>query len=253
MRRPRLLALVLPTIAAAACFKMQLHTTVHAGVPAALRGHWTGSWSSTAGGSNGAIALRVPEFLDHPVLRLDTDHPCIHPGRYTFVSLGLHFELRSGDQPVFVATLDPETRTLAGTYQCPEDRGDWAAHWDGELPAIGDLTGSWQGAISGGQPAQTLRLELELQQRWEDGFLLLDGTVRLPDVQFEQPLGGGLVEWHTDHFELLLRVDGAVGAVLMLQAIGDVDHLSVQDGIVAVDDPRVPFHSGLWSAARAGP
>src|SRR5437870_5500721 len=124
MHRPSRCGTLLIAVAAAACAKLEVSTTPSPGVPAALQGHWTGQWSSTAGGAHGAIDLRVPEFLDHPVLRLDTDHPCIHPGRYTFVNLGQRFELRLDGEAVFVATLDPAQRTLTGDYQCPEDHGN---------------------------------------------------------------------------------------------------------------------------------
>jgi len=251
---PRLCSCVLAglLLSAAGCIKVQQHSTTDTRVPAVLQGHWNGAWSSAASATQGALELRVQSFADHPVLRVVTDNPCLTPAHYEFLNLGLRFEMRRDGVTVFAATLDPDARTLAGDYECDDDHGTWSAHWDRDLPPIGDVTGTWTGTISAGTPPRTVNLGLDLEQVWVDGFLTVTGSVNIPEMGFSQGLTGGLVEWHDDDFDIALRSDGTVGIALLLQGVGQSANRSVENGLVVAQDPRLPFSTGVWTAAWSG-
>lgn len=245
-----LLAFALPALLGG-CFEFE--RTQRTSVPPALLGEWRGNWASAQNMGTGEVLLSVQTFEGEPLLQLDTQHPCLVERSYEFVQQGAIWELRRDGRTLFRAELDADERRLVGTYDCTADRGSWSAQWNQELPAIPDLGGTWTGTFAGAEPRTTGSLVLELDQELERGVLALRGVVRMPDLEVEMRVTNGQILWVDDRFDLALQAGGAPWPVLLLQGIGDRASRAVQDGILVVDHPRVPFRLGLWTAAWQAP
>lgn len=250
--RPALLVLAAVLSSLAGCFKVERQSTTNQTVAAAWEGEWQGTWNSRNGRDAGFLRLAVQTFDRLPLLRVDTDNPCVRAPSYTFVRDGLQWELTGADGTRFVGTLDPTTRVLKGDYTCAMDGGTWQVAFVRELPQIGDVGGTWTGALITSVPPAEALFELELDQVWFQGSLRVLGELRVPGQGLRLPIREGRIEWQEGRFQLVLRTDPAAGPELWLQGVGLESEPRIEDGLLLVDDPRVPFRIGTWVAARLG-
>lgn len=236
-------------VVAAACTKVEVRsTTRQGGALTALTGSWTGSWHSDGGAGTGTVAIQVRAFDDKPVVRLQIDNPCLPPQAYSFVQTGTHVELRADGEPVFWGDLGAD-RTLNGQYGCPEDTGNWTVTWQNELPVIGDLSGTWHGSFAVATPPVQGNFELELEQVWDDGLLVIEGRLASPTFGIAPVLGRGLIEWRDTTFDLQFVTADPAAPQVLLAGVGDTAQLRIVDGIATfAPDPRVPFRQAQWQA-----
>ena len=239
----------------AACVDIDRQTTTGSSLPQALFGEWRGSWESDRVANSGTLVMSVQSFDGQPVLAAAIQHPCLAARVFEFSQTGLRWELRLDGELVFVGTVDPTTRTLVGTYSCAEDEGTWSAGWQGPLPDIPDLSGSWTGAYESLQPAGSGELSLDLSQHWAEGRLRFTGTVSL-DPHSNHPsmteslalaVTAGEVQWTGSDFQLLLQAGESL-PWLTMHGSGHLSSLSVQQGLLIVENAQLPFQFGLWSA-----
>lgn len=224
-------------------------------VPASLEGEWTGTWTSDTNGTSGALTVRVQEFGGEPLLSVDIENACVENRAYDLVLGNGLIELRDGDRTVFAGVLG-EGRTLLGTFSCDADRGTWTAAWQRDLPALLDLTGTWNGSLATIEtPARGVQLTLE--QRVRSGLLVLDGTLTIAGLGVDAgdlvvPLEGS-ASFRSDGFDLGLRSPDGIAPVLVLSGLGEPEPLQVEVGVLQVLGPStLPFAQGVVRIAWTG-
>jgi hypothetical protein len=248
-----LVGLAAAAVLCAGCFKVERRATSSQTVPAGWLGEWRGTWQSSRTTSGGTIGLSIRTFESHPVVSIETTHPCLGAASYRFLLRGNEWQLLADGQRVFAGILDPVARVVAGDYGCPEDEGTWSVAWQRALPPILDFGGDWEGTFANLTQTLVGGLELELDQQWVGGRLVLSGRMRLPALGLDLPVHEGQVIWSGETFQIVLRTDPAAGPSVLLQGLGDATKPEVHDGLLLVEDPRVPFQFGLWSAIWIGP
>jgi hypothetical protein len=234
-------------LASAACVKVERHATT--GLPPQMLGAWSGSWRSTLATQQGPVALRLQQFEGKPVVQIDTTHPCLQEGEYQFVLGATQLELLRDGDVVFQAAVDLPARRFTGTYHCHEDSGTWTASWDHELPALGDIGGLWTGTFAAGTVSRAFTMSID--QRWENGILLLDGQVVVEGLGVGFPITSGQVDFQGSTFDLRLR-GNQVGTELVVQGAGSIAGGGTCAGLVLADDGSGQLVIGTWSATRQG-
>lgn len=224
---------------------------------AAVAGHWQGTWSSarigSGGQSAGTLQLTVQQFGQHPVVQFTTDNPCLPPRSYLLSLEAGGLELRSGDI-LFLGSFGGEHRTLAGTYRCDTDDGDWQAVWVTAADPVGDVTGNWLGVFESQEPPVGGGIALRLEQFWEAGSLRVRGEVDF----LGQSVGGspslmqvtdGRASWQDGRFQVRLVTDQQQEAILILMGDGPAGELLVQ-GQMLLGSPGGTRANGPWRATR---
>lgn len=239
-----------------ACSKFEVRSTRVPGVPAALLGEWHGSWTSSRTGtssaaSSGAVTLKVQQFDGQPVIDLAIDNPCLVPRSYDLVMAGTGIDLRADGVTVFHAEI-PEPGVLRGYYACAEDEGQWTADWQQDLPAIQDLSGTWNGSLVH-SPGVTEALALNLTQNLQGGVLRLSGTLNLPGLlPVSLPLEGA-VHFREGAFDVVLATPSGVAPAVRMAGVGDAVTSAIDDGLLLSDaSVLLPFTTALWDAAPVG-
>lgn len=219
------------------------------GVPATLLGEWQGTWASTGTQGDGQITVRVQEFDGAPVVDVLIDNPCVTPQSYAFSLSGSTIELRAGDAIVLRASLGEE-RMLTGEYDCPEDAGSWAAAWQGELPAILDLSGEWTGTVTG-PGAVTAVMELELAQMVRSGSVSLHGAIAFPELMPGALPLIGTVRFRDGAFDVILDTTSGVIPALRMAGVGDAATVAIEAGIIIASGGLPLPTTGVWNATQS--
>ena len=234
----------------AACGELHIKSVrVGSAVPAGLQGEWLGTWTSTTDQTGGEIILRVQEFAAAPVVTILVNNPCLAPDDYQIALSGTTFELRLGSDVVLFATLGAG-RTLDGSYNCAVDGGTLQATWQKDLPAIVDLSGTWQGSMQSGAEA-AVPVIVSLHQFVRTGQLLLEGTMELPGVVAGSLPLSGSARFRETWFEVVLTTPSGTQPFVQLTGLGDPEALTIAEGI-ATASPQVgfPFTQAIWSVTR---
>ncbi|MBX3463118.1 MAG: hypothetical protein KF830_08100 [Planctomycetes bacterium] len=212
-----------------------------------LAGEWTGSWQSLQGGGDGMLLLRIQDFGGEPVVGVQISHPCLPPADYEFRATASTFELLAAGEVVFGAVLGPE-RTLVGTYGCAVDTGAWDATWQRTLPDPVDLSGQWLGSVAVPDlPPRTL--VLQLWQTVRSGALVIEGTLRLPEVMVQPLAIVGTVQFRDGAFDLVLVSAASAFPLVHLAALGDTPTRRITGGqLQAAIDPSLPLVQATWEA-----
>jgi hypothetical protein len=254
----RCASLVLPLLLCG-CFKIEARSTAptSSNVTEQLMGEWIGTWGSADVGtqSTGVLTLSVQSFLGLPVLRLQSDNPCLLPQDYTLTMVDRHLELHGSDDAVFAADIAADLRSLEGTYSCTMGNGTWSASWVRDLGPVGDVTGHWLGAFAATSPIQaTGVLSLDLQQQWVHGVLRVTGQLSSPSLPQPMAISNGDVVFDEGTFQLELTTDPTSAPFVMLSALGDSHSMLVHDGQVVIGiPPGTLLGSGTWRALWTGP
>lgn len=225
------------------------------GLPETVLGEWQGTWTSVSPGmsGNGWVTLRLQRFQDLPVIRIDSNNPCLQPGAYSVEVRSREIVLTSGDAR-FEAEFAPDWRSLTGTYSCHDDHGIWQSAWSRELAPAGDLTGGWFGTWEPDPPTQGGgELRLVLQQTWVAGSLQVRGTVVVPDLSQDLPITSGEVQWDGPTFRLVLATDTSRTPFLVMTGSGDSSRMNVDPGRFLLGvPPGVLVGTGSWDALWLG-
>lgn len=232
----------------AACGKFEIRSVPAAAVPAALQGEWRGTWVSAENGNGGNVVLTVRAFADQPIVGMSITNPCVTPRDYRFNLRGNQVELLADGLTVFSAVVAAE-QTMVGEYQCVEDHGTWQVAWQRALPPIGDVSGTWVGAVDAGEAGQ-LPLLLHLNQTVRNGLLAVDGAVELPGVLPGSLPLNGVVNFGAEQFDLLMASPQSLSPVLQLAATGVSASMVIEQGFVQGSlTPQQPAQTATWHAA----
>lgn len=237
-------------LSATACVRIERRTT-SVELPPAMLGAWSGGWTSATAGTQGQVSLRVQTFEQHPVVQIESAHPCLQNGAYEFRLRGAHMELMRNGEVVFAGDVDLGARRFSGTYQCTQDQGDWSADWNHDLPEIGNASGTWTGTFAAGSPPVTGDFTMEIEQTWNLGFLQISGEVVVDRFGVAFPIHSGQIEFRDSTFDMLLR-GSQLGANVVVQGTGTVLGQAASSGLMLLDDPNVPLVGGTWTAVRQG-
>lgn len=234
---------------AAACGDLDVQSVRSPQNVAVWEGAWEGEWHSESGGS-GFVGFRVQEFRGEPLVTVEFAHACFEARPYELVMLPTTIELRAEGRTVLAALLEPGPR-VTGTYDCGTDRGLWLATRVGDLPAVLDLTGAWQGQLHypGGQRAVAWWLEQEV----------VDGVMQ---ITVELDLGGllatplplaGRVEFRNTGFEIVLRTEPGLAPDVVLTGTGVAEPLQIGVGLLQViGGSSLPFSHASLQLVRQG-
>ncbi len=222
-------------------------------VPPALLGEWIGTWEGLPD-TSGAVRLTVQELASEPLLRVESDNPCLLPQTFTLFVSATHLELRGSAGSVFAADLDPVGRVLRGTWSCGERHGGWSASWRRELGAIGDISGAWIGHATLTLPlVRTEPIALRLQQGLLGGVLRVTGRVSVPGVIGDMGIDDGEVVWDQGRFEMVLLTDRLETPVVLLAGSGNGQNLVIDDGQLVASTPAGGLLGvGTWRALWTG-
>jgi hypothetical protein len=244
--------LVVP-LALSACGDLHIKSVhVSSVVPEVLQGEWLGTWTSTTDQGGGDMTLRVQEFGGEPVISILVANPCLVPAAYEVVMTGSMFELRTGGEVVLAATLE-QNRTLVGSYGCATDGGTWQAVWHQALPAILDLSGTWEGAVAEAA-SQASPLVMSLHQSVRGGQLVLDGAMDLPGLLSATLPVLGSVRFREGTFEIILATPNGTEPSVQLGGLGDSTTRSIGEGVFAASPgPLLPFTQAGWGMHWVSP
>lgn len=251
-------ALLMPLLLLSGCFKIERQSSgTPVPVTARLMGEWLGNWGSDGGmdgATYGMLVLSVQTFQGRPVLRLESDNPCLLPQDYTLTMVDRHLELRGNGDAVFQADFAADLKSLTGSYSCGLDRGTWSASWVRELAPIGDVSGHWIGTFIATSPVQTTGvLQMDLLQQWVNGSLRVTGRLSSPSLPEELVVTNGDVVFDEGSFQLRLMTDTSAPFVMM-GGSGDAGTLVIDEGeIVLGVPPGTLVGSGTWRAIWTGP
>tara|TARA_R110002072_G_scaffold87129_6_gene196685 strand:+ start:4201 stop:5010 length:810 start_codon:yes stop_codon:yes gene_type:complete len=250
LRQRVLLSLI---VCLAACGDLKVRSVPPAVVvPAELEGRWVGTWESIASEASGDVEIHIQEFASQPLVAVTIDNPCLVPRSYDLRWTAQGIDLLADGVAVFQATR-VATQQLVGSYQCEQDEGTWTAQWVESLPALLDLTGTWEGRIfGGGQPDQPI--DIAIVQRVQGGALVLDAEADLPGVlPFALPLQG-FVRFRESEFELVLQTEPGFEPQMIVSGLGDREPLQMPLGLVQVLSSTVlPFAQGMIELVLADP
>jgi hypothetical protein len=249
--------LLVPLLCAAACIRVERNATgTVGGLPEVILGAWHGNWTSavpSGATTTGWISMRLQRFGNLPVIRIESDNPCLQPEVYRLEVTERRLQL-TGTAAVFTGEFAPDWRSLEGAYSCGVDRGTWRSVWTRAMDPAGDLTGAWLGSYevdppaSGGGP-----FTLTLRQEWVQGTLQVRGTVTVPPLTPDLMVIAGEVHWDAGGFQVQLLTDPARAPFVVLTGQGDARRMVVSPGRFLVGTPPGNLlGSGSWDAFWAG-